>query len=532
MREVLAYAEFESLWARFAPETPFGRDAKAAAGLITDGAELEAHWDRTERALELLDRLTSDPVRLSRLSHHLKRLPRFQEEARSVYDEVELFQVKKLLHNAQGLLELIDSDLRAAFGLPEPPPALARLLDQGRQSAESFYVADAYSPELAAARAVLQEADAALAAVRTRRAEAIEARWGLDLRGRDFLVVPHARLGELSDTLGLLQVEPYDRARVLVRPLPSGEELALLERRTALLGQERICEDAVLSRLSEAVREALPELLRLKEALTALDLALARARLARELGLTRPHLTSGPLCIQGGRFLPCEALCRDLGTPYLPLDLDLDRGTTVVFGSNMGGKTIALKTVAFLQLCAQHGLFVPATRFETRVFHTLAYIGEGRERERTQGLSGFGFEIRQLVEALEAPGVPALLLFDEFARTTSSHEAEALLGALVEALAERDEVVALFSTHFRGLPRTPQAAYLRMGGLDRAGLDLREGAGEGLDARIRRINTHMRFRLVPDEGRPAASDALAVAALLGLDPRLAARAEALYRTEP
>ena len=84
---------------------------------------------------------------------------------------------------------------------------------------------------------------------------------------------------------------------------------------------------------------------------------------------------------------------------YTPLDAVLDANVTVIFGSNMGGKTVALKSFAFLQACAQTGLFVPAVRFETRLFKHFHYLGEGAAKEETQGLSGFGFEIRQFVEA-------------------------------------------------------------------------------------------------------------------------------------
>jgi DNA mismatch repair ATPase MutS len=197
----------------------------------------------------------------------------------------------------------------------------------------------------------------------------------------------------------------------------------------------------------------------------------------------------------------------------------------VIFGSNMGGKTVVLKTLAFLQLLAQAGLFVPARRFETRVFHRFHYVGEGRRREEGRGLSGFGFEIRQFNEAHADFGDDTLALFDEFARTTSSAEAEALLSAILEELAGCPRVVAVFSTHFRGVKRLEGVRYLRMGGLDRSRLDLAAPAGEDLAGRIRHIDRQMRFCLEPDVPGERRSDALAVAALLGLSPALARRAE-------
>ena len=529
MRDFLAYAEFAGFWERFRPETPFGREEKDRLEVHADARTLEAIWDRTDCLIAFLASLGQDAVRLSRITHHLKRLPRFPEEARPIYDEVELFQFKKFLHNYKQIGGMLPADVQAAFGFHYQSEGFERLMDVGRQSAESFFVADEYSEDLASVRTEIRKADEALARVRQRRQDEIRERWDLAFGFKEFLLVARERLGDAEAAAGLLLVEPYDEMMYAVRPRTSAEELVLAERRTSLLGRERACEEEVLERLSWMAREELPRFLAYREVVRAFDLALARARLAIEHGLVRPVLTGGPIRIEQGRFLPCEEACRALDTPYTPLDVVVDARVTVVFGSNMGGKTIALKSVAFLQLCAQTGLFVPAARFETRVFAHFHYLGEGCAREQVQGLSGFGFEIRQLTRAWDTLSAPSLVLFDEFARTTSSHEAEAILSAVIEELVRTPQVAALFSTHFRGVRRIEGARYLRMQGLDRAALGFAEADGATLDERIRLINNHMEHHLVPDDASRTVSDAIAVAALLGIDPGIARRAEHFFQ---
>jgi len=531
MRDFLAYAEFEGFWERFRPETPFGREEKARLAVHSDPAVLASLWDQTDAVLAFLGDLDHDEVRLNRITHHLKRLPRFPEEAHPVYDEVEIFQFKKFLHNYKCLQELLDPGLRRVFGFTYASETFEQLLDVGRQSAESFFVSDAYSEDLARVRAEIRGTDAGIQALRARRAAEIQARWGFDFGFREFVLVAREALGEMRSASELLLVEPFDETKYSIRPLRSAEELVLAERRASLLLKERASEEAVLETLSHAARLELARLLEYREAVRAFDLALARARMARGHGLVRPILGAGPVRIDQGRFLPCEEACRILGMRYTPLDASLESSATVVFGSNMGGKTIVLKTLAFLQLCAQTGLFVPAVRFETRVFRNFHYLGEGCVREDAQGLSGFGFEIRQLTRACQAFQEPTLVLFDEFARTTNSHEAEALISAVLESVAASPRVLALFSTHFRGVKRLAGVSYLRMRGLDRAGLDFHGADGVSLDERIRLINRHMDHRLVPDEGARTVSDALAVAELLGLDPAIAGRARHHLTTE-
>jgi hypothetical protein len=528
--EVLAYAEFQSFWDCFAPETPFGREEKDRMEVIRSAEVLEALWDRTEQALVLLTELEAEPVRLDRITHHLKRLPRFPLEPRTTYSEVELFQFKKFLHNYRSLSELLGPAAASAFGFTFTSAAFAGLLDTGRQSAESFYVADAYSAGLAEVRADLRRTLAALAAERQERLQAIQERWGLQFGFRDFLLVPRTLLGDPAQATALLLVEPYDETHCVVRPLATAAELLLGDQRELLLARERCLEEDVLATLSHAARQELPALLAYLETVRSFDLAFARARLARAWGLTRPRLARGPVCIRQGRFLPCQEACQALGTRYVPLDATFNTSVTAIFGSNMGGKTVVLKTLAFLQLCVQTGLFVPAEAFTTRVFLHFHYVGEGASQDGGRGLSGFGREIRQFNAAWADVHSPTLALFDEFARTTQSQEAEALLSAAMEAMGARPELVALFSTHFRGVRRFAGVRYLRMRGLDRTGLDLcQDGASE--EDRLRRINEHMDFALAPDDGARTLSDAMTVAELLGLDPGLSSQAHRYFQQE-
>jgi len=533
-RGVWTYAGADALWRRFQPLTPFGRDAKARMVPITGRAALEERYDLTDAALALLGTLDTDRVTLDRIHHHLRRLPRFPEARQEVFDEVEVFQLKKFLFNHRSLLSLLPETLGQRFGLREIPGGLVELLGAGRQGDESFYVADAYDPELAEVRRALREADAASSCLREEYERALLERWGFAFEGRAFLLVPRERIDDASAAAALLEVEPWDADRLCVRPRAGAPSLCLAEETSALLSRERSLEARVLEALSAPLSAALPFFLEQARAVEAFDLALAGARLAREAGLTRPVLHYGEIVIERGRHLPTETLCGSLGTPYAPLDATFDGGPTVIFGSNMGGKTVVLKTLAFLQLVAQAGLFVPAARFATRVFRHLHYVGEGREREEGRGLSGFGFEIRQFNEAHADFGGETLALFDEFARTTSSGEAEALLSAILEELAGKPRVVALFSTHFRGVRRLPGVRYFRMGGLDRTRLDLAVPGGTGdadLAARIRHIDRQMRYCLEPDAPGERRSDAVTVAALLGLSPALARRAGDFLKQE-
>jgi hypothetical protein len=531
MRDFVAYADFLDFWSMSMPDTPFGRDAHEKMEVLSDIARLEGIYDQTDALLSMLRGMGGDGSREALISHHLKRLPRLPPHAQAVYDEIEIFQVKKFLHNYRALMDQLPESVQRIFGFERRSMELEETLGRGGQGAEAFYVADGYAPGLAAVRAEILETDAAARAMENERAAEIKDVCGLDFGGRPFLVAPKDLLADRVHAARLLEIEPYDGGHFCVRPLKPAALLCLLEKRSDLARRERLCEGEALESISADINAEMPNLLEYRAAALAFDLAWARARMARRLSLARPRLLpTGPIRISKGRFAPCEKVCGAHDVPYTPLDATFGSGATVVFGSNMGGKTVVLQTAAFLQLAAQTGLFVPAEAFETRVFSRFHYIGETSGGQTHRGLSGFGVEMRQLMDAWQSvcqDGGAALLLMDEFARTTGSGEAEAILAAALEAISNRPGALAICSTHFHGLPRIQGihgVRYLRMSGL---GAAPRAADGPPGTDPIARIARAMTYRLVEDDGG-GGSDAIAVARMLGLDEGMAKRAEDLF----
>jgi DNA mismatch repair ATPase MutS len=543
------FSGIEVFWERFTPLSPWGKDEKERRRVLADRASIEALYDATDAALALLARRGDDSSTIDRITYHLKRLPRLslaEPEKGAAYELTELFQVKKFIANYRAVAALVGEEAASFFGLHFGSERLAAALDLGGSDAETFYVADAYDERLRTLRKRIREADAAIADARAAAAAAALERHGVDFGGREFVVVSHtAARGMLEDRTSF-SIEAYDDSSYIVRIQPGDRELAVAAEREGLMEAERAVEESVLAALSRLVIEALPSLREYVEAVAAFDLARARAELAMRFRLVRPLLSKAEetegggragLRLADGRYLPCAWECERLGLRYTPIDLSLDERAAVIFGSNMGGKTVALKSLLFMQILAQAGFFVPAGTFATSAYPLVHYVGELGGQFRIEGLSGFGFEIRSFVEAWEGSRGGAFVVFDEFARTTSSREAEAILSAVLEALAARPGVRCLFSTHFRGVARMPGVRYLRVRGLDRASAreaiceDRAEDASsaEPLNERIRRINGMMEYGLVDDATVDGAgSDAVAIASLLGLDRGIVERAEEFY----
>ncbi len=302
--------------------------------------------------------------------------------------------------------------------------------------------------------------------------------------------------------------------------------------RSARCHRER---DAALARLAEeeeTARRALAErvareadaVLAATRALGALDRRLARVAFAQRWGGCVPAFAADRVAFDDATFPPLADALAARGHRYTPLSLDL-RGAAVLTGPNMGGKSAALATAGFLCACAALGVPPPARTAAFPVLGAIVWIGGEGPQDRARLLSSYAAEVVRAREALAAASARTLILVDEFARTTGPREGRALLVALIEALAARG-TFAFVATHFDGVAEAAAVPHLRIAGLR----ERRLGAidANDLDAALDAINAAMDYRVVAADERTADSDALELAALLGLDDDIVARARALH----
>lgn len=548
------FSRLEEFWAELQPLTPFGRDVIARRIIHSDRGKILSSYDDID-AYESFTRVHgSDKSRIDRLAWHLGRIPRLPSFADSDiadamdaadedsgkdsgYDVMELFLFKKFLSNYKACHDLLDDALRERFGFSFVSEPLSALLEKGGSDPETFQISERYGEELRRIRSDIGRIEEELEKARRVLAESARDTWGLDFMGRDFLTVPVEKavaIASKSDcgTHVRIAVESYDDFSCLVRIQPDPVYLALESRKEALRDEERSAENSIASKISKIVQRSRADFERYMRAAERLDLARCRYLLKQKHDLCRPEFRGGGISVEGGRFLPLLQDCKVMGTTYAPIEIDLRHPVAVLFGSNMGGKTVALQSLLFFQIVAQSGLYVPAKAFSSQVFDAIEYAGEGAGGE-SRGLSSFGYEIHFLSKVLRMSRTKSCLVaFDEFAHTTGSEEAEALLAAVIHHFSGMERCAILFATHFRGIARHKNVHWLKMAGLDikaariwfsadASGMAEVFESSPSLEERIRRINRLMRYEILEDKGENAdredRSDAIEIASLLGLD---------------
>jgi DNA mismatch repair protein MutS2 len=290
---------------------------------------------------------------------------------------------------------------------------------------------------------------------------------------------------------------------LFVEPL---EVVELNNRRRELQLAEEHEVQRILRALTDQIAAEAGKLSLVLEAAAAVDLALAKARLAFDQRAVEPEILVAPGDPEAGdhprhrvRLLQARHPLLDPAT-VVPIDVSL--GVTyrilVITGPNTGGKTVALKTVGLLVLMAQSGLFIPAAEGSgLSVFPAVfAYIGD--EQSIEQNLSTFSSHLTRIIAALRSADSDSLVLLDELAAGTDPQEGSALARAILSRLLELG-VLGVVTTHY---PELKAFAYTTPG---------LENASVEFDVRTLAPT----YRLVT--GVAGRSNALVIARRLGLD---------------
>jgi DNA mismatch repair protein MutS2 len=304
-----------------------------------------------------------------------------------------------------------------------------------------------------------------------------------------------------SQVRGIIHDQSASGATVFIEPLVIVEmnnklrELEMEERREV---------ERILTELSAEVGADAPYLLLAVELLAEIDLQFAKARYSQALKANAPTIN------EQGIVKLVDARHPLLTGKVVPLNFRLGEQFTmvVITGPNTGGKTVALKTVGLLALMTQAGLHIPADERSTMpIYHdVLADIGD--EQSIEQSLSTFSSHLTRIIEILTLAGPRTLVLLDELGAGTDPSEGSALARAILLTLLERG-VACVATTHYSEL----KAFAHEQAGVTNASVEFD----------VETLSPTYRLSI----GIPGRSNALAIAARLGLNDAIIARARGM-----
>jgi DNA mismatch repair protein MutS2 len=499
--------EYPKILERLAHEAAFSASKELALALepATDLREVERRLAHTTEARRLLEARPDAGIRGARdIRPLVVRAERGAMLAPSDLLDV-LSTIRSAIYVAR-LLGRLDDDFPLLKALGADLPQRPRLAERIEESiSEEGEVLDSASPtlrrlriEIRGAQQRLQEKLQSLVnEYRTSLQEPI-----ITLRS-DRYVLP-VRAEARGQVRGIVHDQSASGATIFIEPLVVVEMNNRL--RELHLAERQEIERILLEISGDVGREALALNLDV-ELLAEIDLHLAKARYSQLTESNPPRLNDQ------GRLKLMAARHPLLTGKVVPIDFRLgdDFSMVVITGPNTGGKTVALKTVGLLTLMAQAGLHIPADdRSEITIFgEVFADIGD--EQSIEQSLSTFSSHLSRIIDILQRANAQSLVLLDELGAGTDPSEGSALARAILMYLLER-HVAVVATTHYSELKAFAH---------DTAGV-----ANASVEFNVETLSPTYRLQI----GLPGRSNALAIAARLGLSPAIIEQARQLLGT--
>lgn len=393
-------------------------------------------------------------------------------------DHVELFEMKGFLRRLEGILPLFEEmNEKVAFrGLSfhAPKEALA-VLDPDGTGSRGFYITDSATPKLREIRAAKKKVEEKLF---------------------------HAATDAEKDELRI--------------------------ERTRICAEEDSEETKVRAMMGAALAPMVEDILADAENVGRLDFMIQKALFAVRYGGVRPEITDGALELVDMVNPEIVDLLSEQRRTFVPVSISLDRGATVITGANMGGKSVAMKTVALNALLFQAGFLVCAREAKMPLFHSVKMLFDDLQSIQS-GLSGFGSEIVHFQKALdEVEQGYSLFLLDEFARGTNPDEGAVIVQAVTKYLGDVN-AISLLTTHYDKVAEHAAAHYQIIGLRDIDPEAIRRELAATTEDGVQVIARHMNYGLYRVEGKSdCPRDALNICRMLSLKEEILAKIEAQY----
>lgn len=461
---------FKKLLSRVETLSPYGKSKLKGLKNYLRGEEdlLEEEFNKMETFMEFSSNNRDIVRNVEGIIHRLKDIKTAINNClkEHILDEVDLFEIKVqafLMEELNEYLKEFPTDLH--YFLLKDVSRVIKALDPDNDKTPTFYIYESYSPELREIR---------------------EKKKGIEKE--------------------IYASNDFD------------EITRLKEERLKVLVEEERVELEIKKKLTSILYDEAEDFLENIEKIGNLDFLMAKVRFAKTYGGIRPEISKNyEIDVKGLVNIEVREVLEAKSRPFTPIDISIGSGVTIITGANMGGKSVALKTITENLLLFHMGFFVIAEEAKFPLIDFVFFISDDMQ-DISKGLSTFGAEIMKLkeVNVFLDLGI-GFVVFDEFARGTNPKEGQKFVEALAKYLNDRP-TISLMTTHFDGIVREGMNHY-QVVGLKNVDFNKLKTKIELSSNSMGLIQEYMDFRLEKAGKEEVPKDALNIAKLIGIDKR-------------
>ena len=201
----------------------------------------------------------------------------------------------------------------------------------------------------------------------------------------------------------------------------------------------------ILAGLTSLVKDKIRELALTEQILATIDYHFAKARYAVKIHATEPEIVTH-------KFLEFENMKHPLLIDNVEnvvtnnFEIGKDYKSVIITGSNTGGKTVTIKTIGLFILMAKAGMFLPCTNAKVYPFENV-YADIGDDQSILQNLSTFSSHMTNIIEILKQSNEKSFVILDEICAGTDPVEGAVLAQVILEKLAQNG-VLSTITTHY------------------------------------------------------------------------------------
>ena len=384
---------------------------------------------------------------------------------------------RDLLALAESLIKLSDLSAIASFGsspylkaLHDVPPELEQL---GTYVVERLVDAP---PILLKEGGIIKDGvDSRLDEIRQRLEDDKQWLTNLEVTERERVGIPNIKVG-YNKTFGYYISMPRSKASQAPDNYQRKQTLTneeryitseLKERETRILTAKddlSSLEYDIFAELRNTVAEKAREIRSISKAVAAIDVLAGLAEIAVYQNYCCPEMVTGreidvvegrhPVVEQSlgeGFFVPNSAHLGSQNPPQPTLKKGVVAPDLIILtGPNASGKSCYLRQIGLIQLIAQIGSYVPATKATLAICDRI-FTRVGAVDDLATGQSTFMVEMNETANILNHATPKSLILLDEIGRGTATFDGLSIAWAVAEYLAADIQARTIFATHYHEL---------------------------------------------------------------------------------